>query len=98
MHFRDVLSQWSIPEDYYEGEKRRMRMENLAVKRPKASNIVKARITAYSMEEAKKAADLLSTGWTHHTIKRIMKPGQQNKRSPELFSYYILLWNEDCAK
>lgn len=33
-----------------------MRMENLAVKRPKASNIVKARITAYSMEEAKKAA------------------------------------------
>ena len=71
-----------------------MRMENLKVKRPDAKNITKIRITANSKEDAKRAADLLKKEWTHYSMKPIRPIAPQNQGAPEIFSYYVLLWNE----
>lgn len=66
-----------------------MRMETLKVKQPEAQNVTKARITAYSKEDAEKAAALLSKGWTHSQLKEIKGPGV----APGTKVYYVLLWN-----
>ena len=70
-----------------------MRMENLTKAEPEAKDIVKARITAYSKEDAVKAADLLAKGWKNHQIKRIHNVTKQPASHPELISYYVLMWN-----
>lgn len=70
-----------------------MRMEKLNTVEPEARNITKARITAYSKEDAVKAADLLAKGWKNHQIKRIHTVTKQPPGNPELISYYVLLWN-----
>lgn len=68
-------------------------MEKLNTVEPEARNITKARITAYSKEDAVKAADLLANGWKNHQIKRIHNVTKQPSCNPELISYYVLLWN-----
>lgn len=70
-----------------------MRMEKLNTVEPDARNITKVRITAYSKEDALKAADLLTKGWKDHQIKRIHNVAKQPPGNPELISYYVLLWN-----
>ena len=71
-----------------------MRMENLKAKEPDAKNIVKARITAYSKEDAEKAASLLAAGtWKHHTVKQIRPLSGPDRKQPENVVYYVLLWN-----
>ena len=63
-----------------------MRMEKLNTVEQEARNITKARITAYSKEDAAK-------GWKNHQIKRIHTVTKQPPGNPELISYYVLLWN-----
>ena len=68
-----------------------MRMETLKAKEPEAVNVTKARITAYSREDAKKAADLISKGWKHSQIKEI-RPTSPLLETKTV-SYYVLMWN-----
>lgn len=70
-----------------------MRIEKFCAETPSAKNIVKARISAFSKEDAKKAANVLAKGWEHFTIKQIHNVAQPGRKAPELTSYYVLLWN-----
>ena len=73
-----------------------MRMEKLQVKKPEAKNVVKARITATCKEDAMKTAELLtvSGNWTNYQVKRIWPVKSPDRKAPDLFTYYALLWNE----
>ena len=71
-------------------------METLQVKKPEAKNVVKVRITATCKEDAMKTAEILtvSGNWSHYKVTRIHSVAPAQRKAPELFIYYALLWNE----
>ena len=71
-----------------------MRMERFQAETPEAKNLVKVRITAGSRDDAVKATETLTKGWTHHMIKQIRQAARPDRKRPGQIVYHVLLWNE----